>query len=69
MADRSRGSPRGIAPAEDERDATESPDADERITRGVNVGERTRSPREQRTEPAICAGWVLIADGSKLQEM
>jgi hypothetical protein len=31
MADRSRGNLQGIAPAEDERDATESPDADERI--------------------------------------
>jgi hypothetical protein len=47
------GKPRGIAPAEDERDATESPDADERIMRGMNVGERARSPGEQRTEPAF----------------
>ena len=51
MADRSRGNPQGIAPVEDERDATESPDAYERIMRGVNVGERTRSPGQHRGTP------------------
>jgi hypothetical protein len=33
-----------IARAEDKRDTIESPDADERKTRGANVGERSRSP-------------------------